>query len=71
MASIRKRRFGPNKDREAWVVDYADQHGQRRLKTFSTKKDAVAWRTNALHEVQLGSQHEQDRRGNLAAMDGR
>jgi integrase len=54
MASIRKRRFGPNKEREAWVVDYVDQHGKRRLKTFSTKKDAEAWRTNALHEVQLG-----------------
>src|SRR5690242_6095205 len=53
MASIRKRRFGPNKDREAWVVDYVDQRGKRRLKTFSTKKDAEAWRTNALHEVQL------------------
>lgn len=54
MASIRKRKFGPNKDREAWVVDYVDQHGKRRLKTFSTKKDAEAWRTNAMHEVQQG-----------------
>jgi hypothetical protein len=22
--SVRKRKFGPNKDREAWVVDYVD-----------------------------------------------
>ena len=54
MASIRKRRFGPNKEHEAWVVDYVDQHGKRRLKTFSTKKDAEAWKVNALHEVQQG-----------------
>ncbi len=54
MASIRKRRFGPNREREAWVVDYVDQHGKRRLKTFSTKKDAEAWRTTALHEIQQG-----------------
>jgi len=37
MASIRKRKFGPNKEHEAWVVDYVDQHGDRRLKTFTTK----------------------------------
>ena len=54
MASVRKRKFGPNKDREAWVVDYVDQHGKRRLKTFDLKKDAEAWKTNALHEVQRG-----------------
>jgi hypothetical protein len=56
MASIRKRewttRTGERK--EAWVVDYVDQHGKRRLKTFSTKKDAEAWKINALHEIQLG-----------------
>ena len=54
MASIRKRKFGPNKEHEAWIVDYRDQHGKRRLKTFSTKKDAEAWKVNALHEVQTG-----------------
>jgi hypothetical protein len=54
MASIRKRKFGPNKDREAWVVDYVDQHGKRRLKTFPTKKEAEAWKVSALHEVQQG-----------------
>src|SRR6516165_3994696 len=54
MASIRKRKFGPNKEHEAWIVDYRDQHGKRRLKTFSTKKDAEAWKVNALHEVQQG-----------------
>jgi integrase len=36
------------------VVDYVDQHGQRRLKTFELKKDAEAWATTALHEVATG-----------------
>jgi integrase len=54
MASIRKRWFGPNKEREAWVVDYVDQGNKRRLKTFATKKEAEAWKVNALHEIQQG-----------------
>lgn len=53
MASIRKRRWGDG--REAWVVDYIDQHGKRRLKTFSTRKAADEWRTTATHEVQQGT----------------
>ena len=52
MASIRKRKFGT--DKEAWIVDYRDQHGKRHLKTFPTKKAAEAWKVNALHEVQQG-----------------
>jgi len=55
MASIRKRKYGPNKDREAWVVDYVDQHGKRRLKTFPNKKSAEVWKVNALHEVRQGT----------------
>jgi integrase len=55
MASIRKRKFGPNKDREAWIVDYVDQHGRRRLKTFVTKKEAEAWKVEAQHEVKQGT----------------
>jgi integrase len=54
MASIRKRKFGPNKERVAYVVDYRDQHGKRHVKTFPNKKAAEAWRVNALHEVQQG-----------------
>ena len=41
-------------EQTAWVVDYVDQHGKRRLKTFTLKKDAEAWATNALHEVSQG-----------------
>lgn len=40
--SIRKRRWTTAKGEEkvAWVVDYVDQEGTRRLKTFAKKKDA-------------------------------
>jgi integrase len=57
MASIRKREWTTPKGehREAWVVDYVDQHGKRVLKTFDTKKEAEAWKINALHEVQVGT----------------
>ena len=56
MASIRKREWTTRsgEEKEAWVVDYVDQQGKRRLKTFSTKKDAEAWKVNALHEIQVG-----------------
>jgi integrase len=55
MATIRKRKFGPNKEREAYVVAYTDQHGKRRIKTFATKKEAEAWKVDALHEVKQGT----------------
>jgi integrase len=42
--SVRKRKWkGPRGEaREAWVVDYVDQHGDRHLKTFATKREADA-----------------------------
>jgi integrase len=42
--SVRKRSWNsPNGEpREAWVVDYVDQHGDRHLKTFAKKRDADA-----------------------------
>ena len=53
--SIRKRTWKSNgTEQTAWVVDYVDQHGKRRLKTFVLKKDAEAWATNARHEVFAG-----------------
>jgi hypothetical protein len=54
MASIRKRKFGPNKEHVAYVVESVDQHGNRRLKTFATKKKAEEWKVTALYEVQQG-----------------
>jgi integrase len=53
--SIRKRAWKSNgAEQTAWVVDYVDQHGKRRLKTFKLRKDAEAWSVNALHEVSHG-----------------
>jgi integrase len=52
MASIRKRQWGNG--REAWVVDYKDQHGKRAIQTFATKKEAEAWKVQTLHEVRRG-----------------
>lgn len=42
--SVRKRVWkGPDgQPREAWVVDYVDQHGDRHIKTFAKKRDADA-----------------------------
>src|SRR5918998_2742611 len=40
--SIRKRKWTTNKgvEKEAWVVNYTDAQGIRRLKTFARKKEA-------------------------------
>ncbi|MCC2652636.1 MAG: integrase [Geminicoccaceae bacterium] len=56
MATIRKRSW-QTKDGEktAWVADYLDQHGKRRLKTFATKKAADAWMVTARHQVASGT----------------
>ena len=53
MASIRRRTWtGPDGEpKSAWVVDYTDQEGKRRLKTFARKADAREWTVTALHEV--------------------
>jgi integrase len=52
MASIRKRAWAcGGESRTAWVVDYFDQGGKRRLKTFAKKGDARDWAVTALHEV--------------------
>src|SRR5262245_40774047 len=44
MVSVRKRTWkSPNGDcKEAWVVDYVDQQGDRHIKTFAKKRDADA-----------------------------
>jgi integrase len=55
--SIRKRTWKTAKGeaKEAWVVDYADQGGKRRLKTFKKKKEADAFETKAQHEITQGT----------------
>jgi integrase len=42
--SVRKRTWkSPSREpKEAWVVDYVDQHGERHIKTFAKKRDADA-----------------------------
>ena len=56
MAPVRER-TGRSGDTEktAWIVDYMDQDGIRRLKTFKTKKEADAEETKIRHEVSQGT----------------
>jgi integrase len=54
--SVRKRmwttRLGERK--EAWIVDYADQDGERHIRTFDKKKNADAFHSAARVEVRHG-----------------
>jgi integrase len=54
--SVRKRSWvtktGENKT--AWVVDYADRGGKRRLKTFAKKREADAYATRVSTEIGHG-----------------
>lgn len=54
--SIRKREWTTQKGekKSAWVVDYVDMQGKRRLKTFARKKDADAFEATAKVEVREG-----------------
>jgi integrase len=54
--SVRKRTWSTNGVKQtAWVLDYRDQNGNRRHKTFPTRKAAEAWSVDALHEVKQGT----------------
>ena len=56
MASIRKRTWkSGDETRTAWVVDYKDSKGKRRLKTFEKKREADAFRIKSGHEIQVGT----------------
>src|SRR5262245_49114770 len=56
MATVRKRTWThKGEKRAAWVVNYTDQNGKRRLKTFGNKKAANNWLTEAAHEVKQGT----------------
>ena len=56
MASIRKRSWkSGGETKTAWICDYADQQGVRRLKTFKTKKEADTWLVQARHQVASGT----------------
>jgi integrase len=54
--SVRKRAWTTSKgvEKEAWVVDYVDQSGKRRLKTFTKKRAADAYAATANVEIRAG-----------------
>lgn len=60
--SVRKREWTTPKgeQKSAWVVDYTDMAGKRRLKTFKLKKQADAFALTASVEVRDGT-HVADR----------
>ncbi|SJM28988.1 tyrosine-type recombinase/integrase [Mesorhizobium delmotii] len=55
--SVRKRKWTTAKgvEREAWIVDYVDGKGARRLKTFAKKKEADAFEATATVEIREGT----------------
>ena len=55
MATVRKRTWRNSKgEQTAWVADYFDQHGSRRIKTFAKKKEADAFLVTTQGEVARG-----------------
>jgi hypothetical protein len=54
--SVRKRvwRTKEGQRREAWVVDYVDQEGDRHIETFTHKKKADAFRAKVDVDVRAG-----------------
>jgi integrase len=40
--------------KEAWIVDYVDQHGERHIETFAKKKDADAYHATVKVDVRKG-----------------
>jgi integrase len=53
--SVRKRNWtSGGVEREAWVCDYVDLEGKRRLKTFIKKKDAVAYAATVSVDLRSG-----------------
>lgn len=60
--SVRKRTWtnGKSEEKTAWVVDYVDTKGKRRLKTFKLKKEADQFAATASVEVREGT-HVADR----------
>ena len=69
--SIRKRKWetGKGVEKEAWVVDYVDGTGARRLKTFAKKKQADAFAANATVEIRDGT-HVADSASSTVAQAG-
>jgi integrase len=70
--SVRKRSWRTQKGetKEAWIVDYADQYGDRHIKTFARKKDADAYHARTAMDVSAGI-HTADSRSISVAEAGR
>jgi integrase len=54
--AVRKRSWttGAGDHREAWIVDYVDGHGERHIKTFARKSDALAHHAEVTVNVSKG-----------------
>ena len=53
--SVRKRTWqSGGETREAWIVDYTDQAGQRHIETFQKKKEADARHDEVRQNVRKG-----------------
>lgn len=66
--SVRKRTWttGTGKARTAWVVDYKDAEGVRRLKTFDRERNAKAWETDTKTELKQGTHVAESASGTFA-----
>jgi integrase len=55
--SVRKRSWITRKGeaKEAWIVDYTDQNGERHIQTYSRKKDADAYHATVRVDVSQGT----------------
>ena len=55
--SVRKRKWMTRKGeaKEAWIVDYVDQDGQRHIETFKRKKEADAYAQQVGVDVRAGT----------------
>lgn len=55
--SIRKRKWSTaaGDDREAWIVDYTDQAGERHIQTFARKKEADDYHATVRVDVRKGT----------------
>jgi integrase len=70
--SVRKRSWKTREGetKEAWIVDYTDQLGDRHIKTFPRKKDADAYHARVAVDVGAGT-HTADSRSITVAEAGR
>jgi integrase len=70
--SVRRRTWKTPKGetKEAWIVDYVDQHGDRHIKTFARKKDADAYHARVAVDVGAGT-HTADSRSITVAEAGK